>query len=294
MAIYDSTYWDNSDRIALYFRPDRAKDVEKFLFERNIDHLVEEVNGYYKFVFLERDRHILSRFFDLTNSQKIPAGENEEKKEHAGLDGQIGAANHQRSAASSPSFRTVQRTPQPVRSVSSGAEQPSKVVSQTPSKWSAQDIVKDLGVLSVEEQKRIKAQKKKAAEDQKPKKERLKTGRDNQVKTRLTDNEMILFSDRVKASGMKQGDFMRECLLHETVNVRSLTEIDAKAFGLLMEMASDLGRIGGLIKGTVVVNKDEFAVLTLEDKENLEEEIRELNRLKEKIMKVVSDLYGNS
>lgn len=165
---------------------------------------------------------------------------------------------------------------------------------KNPPKVEPKDLTKDFGVLTLEEQKRLDERQSKSEAEKKPKKKRVKTGRDNQVKTRLTDTEMQLFSERVKASGMKQGDFMRECLLHEEVHVRSLTDIDAQAFGKLMEMASDLGRIGGLIKGTVMVNKDEFAVLSPTEKESLEQQIRELNTVKDDLLKVVQNLYGDS
>lgn len=124
-------------------------------------------------------------------------------------------------------------------------------------------------------------------------KARQKLGRTNQVKTRLTDEELKLFEERVKSSGMKQGDFLRECILHENINIRSVTEIDGQALGLLMEMSSELGRIGGMVKGTVIKNK-EFQILSESEKNLLEKEIKELNKLKEEIQKVVQSIYGNN
>jgi len=183
-----------------------------------------------------------------------------------------------------------------VRNVEAAArgELPPRTAPKNPPKVATKDLTKDFGVLTLEEQKRLDERQAKAAAEKKPPKKRVKTGRDNQVKTRLTDTEMKLFSERVKSSGMKQGEFMRECLLHEAVNVRSLTDIDAQAFGKLMEMSSDLGRIGGLVKGTVMANKDEFAVLSPAEKDNLEALIRELNKVKEDLLKVVQNLYGDS
>ncbi len=183
-----------------------------------------------------------------------------------------------------------------VRNVEAAArgELPPRTAPKSPPKVEPKDLTKDFGVLTLEEQKRLDERQAKSEAEKKPKKKRVKTGRDNQVKTRLTDTEMQLFSERVKASGMKQGDFMRECLLHEEVHVRSLTDIDAQAFGKLMEMSSDLGRIGGLIKGTVMVNKDEFGILTPTEKEKLEALIRELNTVKDDLLKVVQNLYGDS
>lgn len=147
------------------------------------------------------------------------------------------------------------------------------------------------GILTLEEQSyisSIQAKKDAAAERKKN-----KLGRNNQVKTRLTDEELIEFNKRVAASGKKQGDFMRDCLLNQEIIIKSATEYDSQAFQVLMGMASDLGRISGMIKQTVITNK-EFNVLTETEKSELEKEIRELRKLRDEIQKEVTKLYGNS
>jgi len=114
-----------------------------------------------------------------------------------------------------------------------------------------------------------------------------------QVKTRLSEEEKRFFDQRVRTSGLSQGNFMRQVLLHESVEVRSVTSADAEALELLSGIASELGRIGGMIRGTVIRNKGEFGVLSPQEKAELEYQIRDLNRLKADIQKTVSTVYGN-
>lgn len=117
--------------------------------------------------------------------------------------------------------------------------------------------------------------------------------RTHQVKTRLSDDEKRFFDQRVKLSGLSQGDFMRQILLHESVEIRSITATDAEALETLLGISSELGRIGGMIRGTVIRNKGEFGVLTPQEKGTLECQIRELNRLKADIQKAVLAVYGD-
>lgn len=114
-----------------------------------------------------------------------------------------------------------------------------------------------------------------------------------QVKTRLTEDEKRFFDQRVRSSGMNQGDFMRQILLHESVVIQSVTAADSEALETLSGIASELGRIGGMIRGTVIRNKGEFGVLSPQEKSDLECQIRELNRLKADIQKAVLTIYGD-
>lgn len=114
-----------------------------------------------------------------------------------------------------------------------------------------------------------------------------------QVKTRLSEAEKRFFDQRVKASGLTQGDFMRQILLHESVVIQSVTDADTEVLEMLSGIASELGRIGGMIRGTVIRNKGEFGVLTLQEKSALECHLRELNRLKADIQKAVLTIYGD-
>lgn len=159
---------------------------------------------------------------------------------------------------------------------------------------SPEELKQYFGILTIEEQEHLDKQKAREVERKKEPAKRQKLGRNHEVKTRLTEGELKLFRERVKKSRLKQGDFMRSILLNEEVHVHTLTEIDEQAFIKIMDIAADLGRIGGLIKGTVMANRDNFVVLTPESKEEFEKEIKELNKLKEDLQKAVQWVYGNS
>ena len=113
------------------------------------------------------------------------------------------------------------------------------------------------------------------------------------MKTRLTDAELLFFKARVETSGMTQGEFMRACLLQEQIHSRKLNEIDEQLIETLMEISSDLGRIGGLIKGTVMANKGNFKVLTPEEKNLFERNLRDIIKAKNELQSVVQEIYGN-
>ena len=222
-------------------------------------------------------------------TQQEPPQQSETTKKRS-LDERIGSVENRKQQRKSE----VKDEPQGLRNRDKNRQDHGELEQQkSVPKKSAKEITQELGVLTIEQQKRIDERMMKP-DAEKIKKQRAKKGRDIQVKTRLTEEEMNRFLERVKESGAKQGEFMRECLLNAEVHVQSLTDIDAEALGTIMEMASDLGRIGGLIKGTVVANKENFEVLTPEAKQSLEKEIRELNALKEDLQRVVQKLYGNS
>lgn len=148
-----------------------------------------------------------------------------------------------------------------------------------------------LNVVTVEEQqRRVETVSRPLTETKMPSTAPRRT---YQVKTRLSEEEKQFFDQRVRTSGLNQGDFMRQILLHESVEVRSVTAVDAEALDTLSILASELGRIGGMIRGTVIRNKGEFGVLSPQEKADLECQIRELNRLKVDIQKAVLTVYGN-
>lgn len=153
------------------------------------------------------------------------------------------------------------------------------------------DLTKEFGILTLEEQRRLGNRR--PEPEKRTKKKRTKTERNNQVKTRLTDAELLFFKARVETSGMTQGEFMRACLLQEQIHSRKLNEIDEQLIETLMEISSDLGRIGGLIKGTVMANKGNFKVLTPEEKNLFERNLRDIIKAKNELQSVVQEIYGN-
>lgn len=162
----------------------------------------------------------------------------------------------------------------------------SKEVSQEPP-------VSIFGILTIEEQQRLDEEKKKSSSEKKMPRQRKKLGRTIEVKVRLTEDEKKLLDSRVLASGESQGEFIRHAILHEKIETRRVFAVDAQAMSALMKMGSELGKIGGLIKKTVAVNK-EFAVFTQEQKSQYEALMRDLEQLKNKMQKVVQEIYGHT
>ena len=154
------------------------------------------------------------------------------------------------------------------------------------------NLTQEFGILSIEEQKRLDEENAKPPTEKKISPKRKTLGRTNEVKVRLTDDEKKLLEGRVWASGMKQGEFVRQAILHEKIETRSVLAADARTMSELMKMGSELGKIGGLIKKTVTTNK-EFAIFTPEEKSQFEKQMRDLETLRREIQKVVQDIYGN-
>lgn len=117
--------------------------------------------------------------------------------------------------------------------------------------------------------------------------------RPHQIKTRLSDTELDSFEVLVKASGLSQADYIRGMVLHGSVNITQTSFTDAKTLETLIQLSADLGKIAGMIRKTIIVNK-EFTVLTFEDKAHLEHQIRSLRQLQSYIQTLAEDIHGNT
>ena len=114
----------------------------------------------------------------------------------------------------------------------------------------------------------------------------------HQIKTRLSDEELETFDLLVKASGLPQGEYIRGMVLNGCVEVTQTSLVDARSLETLMGMSADLGRLAGMIRRTVIVNKD-FAILTEASKERLEQQMRQLRRLQDQIQSLAEEIHGN-
>lgn len=116
--------------------------------------------------------------------------------------------------------------------------------------------------------------------------------RPHQIKSRLSDDELEAFDALLTASGLSQTDYIRGMVLHGCVNVTQTSAIDAQALETLTALSGNLGKIAGMIRQTVIVNK-EFAVLTLDSKDRLEAQLRALRQLQTYIQRLAEDLHGH-
>lgn len=114
----------------------------------------------------------------------------------------------------------------------------------------------------------------------------------HQIKTRLSDEELDTFDLLVKASGLPQGEYIRGMILNGCVEVTQTSLVDVKALETLTELSAELGRIAGMIRRTVIVNK-EFKILDGIDKARLESQIRQLRRLQSVIQNLAEEIHGH-
>lgn len=129
-------------------------------------------------------------------------------------------------------------------------------------------------------------------EPSKPKRKRKSMGRVNQIKTRLTDSELVQFQRRLQKSGMSQGDFIRQAVLTGQVTVR---EIDPTLIALLDEMErvrAELGRQGGMLKMLIRPNEGQ-RTLNPEEWDKLIAVIRYMEKTKDMIASLEVKVNGH-
>lgn len=116
--------------------------------------------------------------------------------------------------------------------------------------------------------------------------------RGNQIKTRLSDEELEAFDLLVKTSGLPQGEYIRGMVLHGKVNITQTSFADQQTLDILTQLSAQVDKLAGLIRQTVIVNK-EFATLTYEEKSYLEQQIRSLRRVQSAVQRTAEELYGH-
>ena len=128
-----------------------------------------------------------------------------------------------------------------------------------------------------------------AAPAEKRKKARPSLGRTNQIKTRLTDSELVQLQRRIKKSGLTQGDFIRNAVLNEQIVIVEQSYADLAMLDDLTKIRAELGRQGGLLKMIVKPNEgqrelapDEWAALIAAIR-NMEQLTRRIDDLQKEV-----------
>jgi len=116
--------------------------------------------------------------------------------------------------------------------------------------------------------------------------------RPHQIKSRLSDAELESFELLVKTSGLSQAEYIRGMVLNGSIEITQTSLIDAQSLETLTTLSGDLGKIAGMIRKTIIVNK-EFHVLTPDDKTQLEQHLRSLRHLQSYIQALAEKLYGH-
>ena len=116
--------------------------------------------------------------------------------------------------------------------------------------------------------------------------------RPHQIKSRMSDGEFESFSILLKTSGLTQAEYIRGMVLNGRISVTQTSLVDQKTLEELTAISGTLGKIAGMIRMTVITNK-EFGVLTEESKKQLEAQLRALRNLQSRIQVLAEEIYGN-
>lgn len=116
--------------------------------------------------------------------------------------------------------------------------------------------------------------------------------RTNQIKIRLSDEELEAFELLVKTSGLPQGEYIRGMVLRGKVSITQTSLVDSQTLDTLTQLSAQIGRIAGMLRQMVILNKG-FAVLTYDDKSFLEQQIRALRRVQSAVQHTAEALYGH-
>lgn len=116
--------------------------------------------------------------------------------------------------------------------------------------------------------------------------------RPHQIKTRLSDEELESFEILVQTSGLNQAEYIRGMVLNGSISVTKTSLVDAQTLEHLTALSGALGKLSGMIRMTVIANK-EFKVLTAEEKNQLEHQLRSLRQLQSNIQALAEKIYGH-
>ena len=116
--------------------------------------------------------------------------------------------------------------------------------------------------------------------------------RPHQFKTRLSDAEKDAFEILVTASGLPQGEYIRGMILNGHIEITQTSLVDSQALEILTFLSANLGKAAGMIRQTVIVNK-EFAILDPDSKNQLELQMRSLRQLQTYIQHLAEEIHGH-
>lgn len=124
-------------------------------------------------------------------------------------------------------------------------------------------------------------------------KKRKSIGRVNQIKTRLTDAELVQFQRRVKKSGLAQGEFLRNAALTGQIVIEEHSIADVAMLDELAMIRAELGRQGGLLKMIIKPNEGQRK-LAPEEWSKLIGAIRDMEATKKRLSELeVKVQHGN-
>lgn len=123
-----------------------------------------------------------------------------------------------------------------------------------------------------------------------PKKTRKKLNRNTELKARFTDEEIKIIEDKINKSGLRKGEFIRRSLLEQEIKERINTKEQIQSTEALIELKSEIGKVGGLLKAFIKPNYENPNV-TYEEMQAIKKQLNELEKLKSKIEKEVKKTW---
>lgn len=165
-------------------------------------------------------------------------------------------------------------------------------------RWAEEKLTAELKEIEaeIEEADALLASSKEPAAEPtgKQKRKRKSLGRTNQIKTRLTDAEMVQFQRRVKKSGLAQGEYLRSVALTGKVVIEERSMADVALLDELALIRAELGRQGGLLKMIIKPNEGQRELAPAEWAE-LIEAVRDMEKMKKRLSDLeVKVTHGNS
>lgn len=122
-----------------------------------------------------------------------------------------------------------------------------------------------------------------------PKKTRKKLNRNTELKARFTNEEIKIIEDKINKSGLRKGEFIRRSLLEQEIKERINTKEQIQSTEALIELKSEIGKVGGLLKAFIKPNYNHN--VSYEEMQEIKKQLNELEKLKLKIEKEVKKTW---
>jgi len=260
----------------------RKEDCDRAGLEYRVE---DQGNGIFRMLFYKEDQAEAQRILSLPRRAPEP------KK--AAIDSQIGSAYNRTQIPDNALTRATAAAEQQRASVRAQLQKPSQPPTEIENRWAIEKSIEELTEQVKEAETEIQeadamlaanaATTEPAPEDTgKQKKKRKSLGRTNQIKTRLTDAELVQFQRRVKKSGLSQGDYLRSAALTGEIRIEERSMADIALLDELALIRAELGRQGGLLKMVIKPNQGQ-RTLAPEEWSELIQTVRGMEKMRDRI-----------
>lgn len=102
--------------------------------------------------------------------------------------------------------------------------------------------------------------------------------RTNELKTRMTDDELKIFKRRVKGTGLSDSAYLRNIALTGQIVVKKQSDTERKILDEMAKISAEMGRQGGLLKMVIKPNEGQ-RIFAPEEWKELISTVREMRTL---------------